>query len=129
MLIGDEWSPARSGRTITSISPSTGRALVEVADAGTADVERATAAARATFEGPWQLLTPATRQRLLWRVADALAARYGELELITALDMGTRAGPPGGQRAPGRHCLAHTYNMVDPAVPFGGYKLSGWSTE
>ena len=24
---------------------------------------------------------------------------------------------------------ADSYNMLDPAVPFGGYKLSGWGKE
>ncbi|MFD4195625.1 aldehyde dehydrogenase family protein [Amycolatopsis thermoflava] len=89
LLIGGEWVAAVSGRTFTTHDPATGRALAEVAHGEDADVARAVAAARRAFDdGPWRRFTPLERQRLLWRVAQALAARAEEFAQIEALDNG-----------------------------------------
>lgn len=93
LLVGGEWREAASGRTMPSINPSTGEILLDIADAGPEDVDRAVSVARRTFEGQWRRLRPADRQRLLWKVADVLEEHYAELRLLTAMDMGTPIGP------------------------------------
>jgi aldehyde dehydrogenase (NAD+) len=101
LLIGGGWVDAASGRTMPSTNPSTGEVLVDVPDADAEDVNRAVAAARAAFEGPWRTTTPAARQRLLWKVADVLEQHYAELKVLTAADMGMPVGrdPRSGAEA------------------------------
>ncbi|OHV19659.1 betaine-aldehyde dehydrogenase [Parafrankia soli] len=97
LLIGGEWNEAASGRTFPSINPSTGETLTELAEGGAEDVNRAVAAARAAFEGPWRRMLPSERQDLIWAFADAVTAHQEELKLLEALDMGA----PIGRRRPG----------------------------
>ena len=92
LLIGGEWVSAASGATFASIDPSTGRLTTELAEAGEADVDRAVAAARAAFEGPWRTMTPARRQSVIWAVADALVECFEELRILEAVDMGMPIG-------------------------------------
>lgn len=88
LLIGDQWGPATNGETMDSINPSNGRSLGHFALGGQPDVDRAVAAARKAFEGPWSRFTPAQRQRLLLKLADRLEAEYESLALLDTLDMG-----------------------------------------
>ncbi|WP_007508287.1 aldehyde dehydrogenase family protein [Pseudofrankia saprophytica] len=95
LLIGGEWVEAASGRTFTSVNPSTGEVIAELAEGDAADVDRAVAAARAAFEaGPWRRMTPRQRQDLLWAFADAVQRDFEELRLLEALDMGAPLGRP-----------------------------------
>jgi phenylacetaldehyde dehydrogenase len=51
LLINGEWVDPRTDKTIAVFDPATGRAVANVADAGTEDVNRAGAAARGALEG------------------------------------------------------------------------------
>jgi phenylacetaldehyde dehydrogenase len=77
---------ARSDKTIAVFDPATGQEIGRVADAGTEDVNRAVAAARAAFEsGPWPEMSPAGREALLWKLSDLIerhAADLAELESV-----------------------------------------------
>ncbi|MGW1028542.1 aldehyde dehydrogenase family protein [Streptomyces sp. NPDC002577] len=92
LLIGGEWVEAASGKTFPSINPSTGEVIADLAEADTADADRAVAAARAAFNGLWRRMKPRERQSLLWAFADAVQAHYEELRLLEALDMGSPIG-------------------------------------
>ena len=92
LLIGGDWVPAASGRTFDSIDPSTGRSLATVADGGAEDVDRAVAAARAAFEGPWSRFTPVQRAKVLLRFAELMDAHSSELLLTDVYDMGSPIG-------------------------------------
>jgi aldehyde dehydrogenase (NAD+) len=100
LLIGGQWVGAASGRTFPSINPSTGEVIADLAEAGAPDADRAVAAARAAFEGPWHRVKPRERQRLLWALADAVQAHYDELRLLEALDMGSPIGRPRRAASP-----------------------------
>ena len=65
MLIDGEWVAAASGKTFESINPATGEVLGDVAEGDAEDIDRAVAAARRAFEGPWRSCKPFERQRLL----------------------------------------------------------------
>ena len=52
LLIGGKWVDAASGRTFATINPSTGEEICQVAEADTADVDKAVAAARAVGVTP-----------------------------------------------------------------------------
>jgi aldehyde dehydrogenase (NAD+) len=88
MLIGGEWVDALSGQTFPTLNPSTGAVLAQIAMADEADVDRAVAAARAAFEGPWSRFKPAERQRILLRLADLVERDGGELAMLDTLEMG-----------------------------------------
>jgi len=88
MLIGGNWVEAASGETFETINPSTGQVIANVASAGETDVDRAVAAARAAFEGPWSKVKPDERTRLLLKLADLIEANAEELALLETLDVG-----------------------------------------
>jgi aldehyde dehydrogenase (NAD+) len=94
LLIGGKWVDALSGATFPSVNPSTGEVIAELAEADAADADRAVAAARAAFDGPWSRLKPRQRQAMLWAFADAVQEHYDELRLLEVLDMGSPIGRP-----------------------------------
>jgi aldehyde dehydrogenase (NAD+) len=100
LLIGGQWVEAASGRTFPSVNPSTGEVIADLAEADAADADRAVAAARAAFEGPWRRMKPRDRQALLWALADAVQAHYEELRLLEVLDMGSPIGRRRSGSAP-----------------------------
>src|SRR5260370_13182656 len=66
LLIGNEWVPARSGKTFETINPATGKVLATVAERDAADVDEAVRVARSAFEeGPWSRMGPPDRGALL----------------------------------------------------------------
>jgi phenylacetaldehyde dehydrogenase len=88
-LIGKEWVPAQTGKTISVADPSTGRPLLETPDSAREDIHRAALAARKAFEsGPWPKLTPYERGRLLLKLADLIEKNAEELAQIEAVDAG-----------------------------------------
>jgi aldehyde dehydrogenase (NAD+) len=92
LLIGGEWVDAASGKTFETFNPSTGVVLAELAEGDAADADRAVAAARQAFDGPWRTITPAERQLVMLRVADAVEANVTELRVLQSLDMGLPIG-------------------------------------
>jgi acyl-CoA reductase-like NAD-dependent aldehyde dehydrogenase len=79
-FVGGEWIAPSSADALSVISPSTEEVVMTFAEAKPADVDRAVAAARDAFDhGPWPRLPAAERAGYLRKVADALAARHGEL--------------------------------------------------
>jgi acyl-CoA reductase-like NAD-dependent aldehyde dehydrogenase len=89
LFIGGAWVAPLDGGSFTTINPASGEALCDVAEAGVRDVDAAVAAARAAFEDPkWRRMDAADRGALLWRFADAIEARAGELARIETMDNG-----------------------------------------
>jgi aldehyde dehydrogenase (NAD+) len=87
-LIGGRWVEAISGKIFESFNPATGERLAALAEGDARDVDAAVAAARRAFEGEWQRVRPAERQRLLLKLADAIDTHYDELAATDTLDMG-----------------------------------------
>ena len=88
LFIDGKWVEARSGKTFSSINPSTGEVLAQIAAGDATDIDLAVDAARRAFEGEWSRWKPAERQRLLLRLADLVEAEHGQLALLDTLDMG-----------------------------------------
>jgi len=89
MLIDGQRLPALSGKTLEIHDPSTGGVIGTTPEAGAADVDRAVEAATRSFErGTWRNMHPAERAKVLWRAADLLEARGGELGELEALNSG-----------------------------------------
>lgn len=89
---GQAVEPA-SGEWFDAINPSTGQAFAQIAEGSAADVDRAVAAARAAFEGPWSKFTPAQRQRVLLKLADLLEAEFADIALVDTMEMGRPITP------------------------------------
>ncbi len=87
LLIGGEFVDCASGRRSEVFDPGTGDVIATVAEADGADIDRAVAAARQAFEGPWRSVKPAERARMMNRFAE-LVERHGdelaELECINS---------------------------------------------
>ena len=83
------FDPDFDGPFATVVDPATESELVEVAQAGPGDVDRAIASARAAFEsGVWSRRRASERGQILNRVALALRERAPHLAVVETLDVG-----------------------------------------
>jgi aldehyde dehydrogenase (NAD+) len=98
MLIGGEWVKAASGKTFESRNPATGDLLATVAEGDAEDINRAVAAARRAFEGPWSRMKPYERQQILLKLADLVEKHFEELSVLDTLDMGAPISRTRGTR-------------------------------
>jgi len=128
-FIDGRYVDAASGATFACHSPIDGRLLGQVADCAQADVDRAVAAARRSFEaGHWSRATPVQRKRTLQALARLVEAHADELALLESLDMGK---PVGDARnvdiAASVRCLHWTAEAIDKVygevAPTGGSEL------
>src|ERR1700677_3281344 len=89
MLIGGRWVEAHSGKTLPVINPATGESICTVPAGQAGDVDAAVAAACSALEDTaWKHLRPADRERLLFRLADAVEADGDHLAELESLDNG-----------------------------------------
>ncbi|KAG7385813.1 Aldehyde dehydrogenase, mitochondrial [Phytophthora pseudosyringae] len=88
LLINGKFVPSTSGKTFETFNPATEEKIADVAEAGTADIDAAVAAARAAFEGEWRTMPAAERGRLLHKLADLIEENIDELAALEALDNG-----------------------------------------
>lgn len=88
LIINGEQAPG-GGEPLIVTDPSTGQLLTTSASATAEDVNAAVVAARTAFEtGPWPMLSPSQRQRLLHKFADALEENLDELATLESLNCG-----------------------------------------
>jgi phenylacetaldehyde dehydrogenase len=89
LLIGGRWVAPRDGGSIDVLDPATARRIATVAAATAADVEDAVGAARRAFaQGSWPAMSGANRAKLIWALADRLAADARVLAELETLDNG-----------------------------------------
>src|SRR3984893_16043503 len=89
LLINNERVDSVSGKTFATINPATAEEICQVAEADSADVDKAVHAARVAFEtGPWRQATASQRGLLLHRLADLIGKHADELAQLEALDNG-----------------------------------------
>lgn len=80
---------AASGRSYAISNPATGALVAQAADAGSEDVERAVAAARAAFAaGTWRRTPAPQRGEVLRAAAERIEAREAELARLESLCSG-----------------------------------------
>lgn len=63
LMIGSEWVEPATAERVPVVSPYTGETLVELPQVSMTDADRAVAAAKAAFEGPWR--TASVEERLV----------------------------------------------------------------
>ncbi|MGA7291687.1 MAG: aldehyde dehydrogenase family protein [Terriglobales bacterium] len=93
MFIGGRWVEARSGKTLPVVNPATGEAICAVPAGQADDIDAAVTAAKSALEdGGWKRLRPADRERLLFRLADAVESDSDHLAELESLDNGKTVG-------------------------------------
>jgi len=88
LFINNEWVDATGRATFATIDPATEEPITAVARADAADVDRAAKAADAAMRGAWRQVAPMERGRLLFKLADLIAANRDELARLETLDVG-----------------------------------------
>ena len=88
-FIDGDYTAAVSGETFSRVSPIDGRVLAEIASGDAADIDRAVAAARRTFEaGVWRDADAAQKKKVLLRFAELIREHADEIALLETLDVG-----------------------------------------
>jgi aldehyde dehydrogenase (NAD+) len=88
LFIGGEFVPPADGGSFATLNPATEEPLAEVAQAGPPDVDRAVAAARRAYEGPWGATPGRDRAKYLYRIARVIQERSREFAVLESLDNG-----------------------------------------
>jgi len=88
LFINGDFVKPESGKYFDTINPANEEKLSRVADAGQADVDKAVAAARAAYRGPWGRMKPAERGKYIYRIARIMQERAREFSVIESLDGG-----------------------------------------
>ncbi|MCW5252569.1 MULTISPECIES: 5-carboxymethyl-2-hydroxymuconate semialdehyde dehydrogenase [unclassified Streptomyces] len=94
--IGGELLDSADGRTFPVSDPVSNAPYTRAAAGGTADVDRAVAAATAAFPA-WSKLGNRERARVLYRIADAVEAREERLAALETFDSGLPITQARGQ--------------------------------
>ncbi|WP_317929511.1 aldehyde dehydrogenase [Halioxenophilus sp. WMMB6] len=88
-FINGEFTNSSNGDTYPTINPASGELLVDIAACNEADVNRAVAAARRTFEsGVWSKQAPAERKAVIKKLAQLINENLEELALLESLNVG-----------------------------------------
>jgi len=88
-LIGGEWTPAVSGKTLAVLSPASGEQIATLSAGVAQDVDNAVSAARQAFDGgAWSQLTGVERGRLLIKLSYAITENAESLAKLEAQDTG-----------------------------------------
>ncbi|ALG85371.1 aldehyde dehydrogenase family protein [Gordonia phthalatica] len=90
LFIGGEWR--QPSERFTTLNPSTGTPLADLAAASAAEVDSAVDAATAAFRGEWGALAPSRKGALLNRLADLVERDLEQLAHLESLDMGRPVG-------------------------------------
>lgn len=88
-FINGEFVDASDGGTYETINPATGQLLSATAACTAQDVDRAVAAARASFEaGVWSDKAPAERKAIMKQLAALIREHHEDLALMESLNVG-----------------------------------------
>jgi len=87
LFIDGRFVGPKSRRHFASINPATEATIAEIAEAGSADVDAAVAAAKAA-QPKWARLKPQQRAKYLFRIARRIQERARELAIIESTDGG-----------------------------------------
>src|ERR1700760_534260 len=88
LLIDGQHVPSVSGRTFKTLNPATEQVIAQVAEGNEVDVDRAVAAARRAFEGPWRTMRASERGQILMKLVDLMKRHADEIIALESLDAG-----------------------------------------
>jgi len=87
LFIAGQWQDAADGRTLPVVNPATGKEIGHVAHAGTADLDRALAAAQKGFE-VWRDMPAIERAKTMRRAAVLMRERADTIATIMTQEQG-----------------------------------------
>lgn len=126
LFIDGRYVPAASGETFDDIAGRDGSTIARVAKGAQADVDRAVAAARASFDDRrWSDQAPVARKRVLLKLAGLVREQGEELALLESLDVGKPIRDTMGVDVPScantlqwyAETIDKTYGDVGPTAP------------
>ena len=90
IFINNEWHDAVSGNTFSTINPTTGEKICDVAEGDKADVDKAVVAAREAFKlgSLWRTMDASQRGVLLHKLADLVEREQEYLARLETIDNG-----------------------------------------
>ncbi|MBY8871499.1 aldehyde dehydrogenase family protein [Micromonospora sp. PLK6-60] len=88
LFVDGEFVDPTDGGSFKSINPASEEVLAEVAEGGSADVDRAVRAARRAYEQVWGPMPGRDRAKYLFRIARLIQERSRELAVLESLDNG-----------------------------------------
>lgn len=121
---------AADGATFATINPSDGSVFAQVTRGREAEIDRAVAAARRSFDsGAWSRAAPSERKRVLLAIADAIRRFADELALIDSLDGGKLITDTSTIDVPGSAAILQWYaeaidKVYGEVAPTGGTDLA-----
>jgi acyl-CoA reductase-like NAD-dependent aldehyde dehydrogenase len=98
LLVGGSWRDASDGRTYDNVNPATGVKTAGVAEATREDVDAAVVAARRAFDASkWPSMAASRRAKIVYKLAQLIGERAGELALCEVRDNGKTIGTAKGE--------------------------------
>ena len=88
LFINGDWVKPSGNKYFDTINPATEEKLSEVAEANIADVDKAVAAARRSYEKVWKRMPAKERAKYIFRIARMIQEKARELCIIETLDGG-----------------------------------------
>ncbi|EEP73267.1 aldehyde dehydrogenase [Micromonospora sp. ATCC 39149] len=88
LFVDGEFVDPADGGGFKSVNPASEEVLAEIAEAGSADVDRAVRAARTAYEKVWGPMPGRDRAKYLFRIARIIQERSRELAVLESLDNG-----------------------------------------
>lgn len=105
LFINNELVESVSGKRLEVINPATGDIICDVAEADSADVDIAVAAAQraGAYGSPWRTMNASERGRLMYKLADAIERdiRYIAVSFMRVCQMFSKSNTIPGSRDPG----------------------------
>jgi aldehyde dehydrogenase (NAD+) len=88
LFINGKFEKPQSKKYFATINPATEEKLSMIAEANTADVNKAVVAARTAYNKTWKKMPPAERAKYIYRIARMIQERAREFAIIETLDGG-----------------------------------------
>ncbi len=88
LFIDGEFVKPEGGKYFETVNPATEERLSRVAEASTADVDKAVKSARTAYTKVWSKMKPAERGKYIYRIARIMQERAREFATIESLDGG-----------------------------------------
>jgi acyl-CoA reductase-like NAD-dependent aldehyde dehydrogenase len=93
MLLDGQFVPALEGRTVPVENPATEEIVAHMPEGSAADVDRAVASARKSFDkGSWRKNSAVQREKILWVLSDLMEKHLDELVELEVIDNGMPIG-------------------------------------